>query len=308
MRRVTNLSGKLLEGCIWEEVEQMLYFVDIDSRIIYRFDPESAKVFRIEMHTWVSCVAAAREGGLIAGLADGLYRVDVETGRYEKILDSGLGSGYRYNDGKCDRFGRLWIGSMAMTPRERKMCEGCLYCIGDQGVEQMYGGFSIPNGLCWNRSGSKLYHIDTPRRRVDTYDVADGIYLKNRTTVAELAGEEGVPDGMCMDVEGKLWVAMWGGGQILRCDPIGGGVLERFEVPDKNVSCCVFGGRDMDRLYVTTARDEDGKGGEVYEYEMQVKGVFSYRYGNETEKNSPDNRGGKGDRSADRKGDGQGRL
>ena len=120
--------------------------------------------------------------------------------------------------------------------------------------------------------------------------------------------EPGVPDGMCMDGEGNLWIAMWGAGQILCCDPENGRVRDRLEVPDLLVSCCTFGGRDMDRLYVTTARDDTGAGGEVYEYEMQTRGVYGYRYGESEEKDGADHGRGKGNRTSDCLGDGGGRI
>ncbi len=106
-----------------------------------------------------------------------------------------------------------------------------------------------------------------------------GIHLRKEKTAVNLENFEGVPDGMCIDDEGKLWIAMWGGSQVLRCDPVSGENIECLKVPDRNVSCCTFGGEDMDILYITTARDETGSRRRGVSAQNEYKGEKANRYG-----------------------------
>lgn len=279
MEKMTNIKGKLLEGCVWNEEEQKLYFVDIECRKIYALDPEGNELSQMEMPGYVSCIVFDQGGKLIAALPDGLYRVDYPKRVYEKIMDGGLPDGIRYNDGKCDRYGSLWVGSMAINQDENAEGAGALFCIKGEKIVRTYPGFTIPNGLAWNDERNCFFHIDTPTRKVDRYTVTEDKELLRKETAVDLSREKGNPDGMCMDSAGNLWIAMWGGGKVICADPDSGKKTDEIEVPDTYVSCCTFGGARMDRLYITTARDEDGNGGELYIHKMDVKGVEAKRYG-----------------------------
>lgn len=277
MEKITNIKGKLLEGCIWDEKKQRLYFVDIECRKIYCFWPEENTIAELQVPDYIGCAVLEPDGKLIAALPNGLYQIDFERRTVNKTVDAELPAGIRYNDGKCGPDGKLWVGSMAVCQDEKAKGAGALFCIGSGGVEKTYGGFTIPNGMAWKKEEGWFYHIDTPVRRVDRYRM-DKSAITDREMVADLRGEKGIPDGMCMDCRGKLWIAMWGGGQVICVDPDTGSVSERITVADKYVSCCVFGGARMDELFITTARDEEGNGGELYVQKMRTSGMISYRY------------------------------
>lgn len=279
IEKLTNLKGKLLEGCVWDEKRNLLFFVDIECRKIYCMNPKNTSLEQMEMPDYVSCIVLEKTGELAAALPDGLYRVDFQKRTYRKLMCSTLEEGVRFNDGKCDAAGRLWIGSMAIVQDEHAENAGALYCVEQENIVETYPDYTIPNGLAWNEEKLWFYHIDTPTKKVDRYEVVDGIRLESRCTAVDLSKEEGSPDGMCMDENGNLWIAMWGGSKVICASPESGEILETIEVPDKNVSCCTFGGEHMNQLYITTARDEEGKGGEVYRKEMKMRGVTANRYG-----------------------------
>lgn len=278
-----NIQGLLLEGCVWDEKKEVLYFIDIEGRKVYQYNPKNEAIHSVLVHTWIGCVVLDPEGNLIGALQDGLYRINFEQQTVVKIMHSQLGSHLRYNDGKCDPLGNLWVGSMCISQENDKAYQaGSLYCIRKQQVIRTYPGYTIPNGLVWKKrfeTPTIFYHIDTPTKRVMAYEIAGDTELGQSYIAVDLSKEKSAPDGMCIDVEGNLWIAMWGGSKVLCCNPTTGEILQKIDVPDLNVSCCIFGGKELDTLYITTARDTEGKGGELYAVKTNSKGERVYRYG-----------------------------
>ncbi len=279
MEQLAKISGRLLEGPVWDSQKQVLYFVDIEDKKIYRYVPKSEIVKKLDLHSYVGCLVLETTGKLIAAMADGLYRIDFEQHMYQKVMDSPFNQGIRFNDGKCDRYGNLWVGTMAIDQSLNAKEAGSLYCIRNNLIIEAYTGYTIPNGLSWNQEGTRFYHIDTPTKKVDEYEVEEETVIKNRSTRIDLSNEQGSPDGMCQDEDGNFWIAMWGGSKVICCHGMTGKVLEEILVPDKNVSCCTFGGENLDTLYITTAKDNEGNGGRVYTQTMKVRGREVYRYG-----------------------------
>ncbi|MGN0355280.1 MAG: SMP-30/gluconolactonase/LRE family protein [Muricoprocola sp.] len=279
MDKLTNLKGRLLEGCIWDEKKQQLYFADIECRKIYCYQPDCKSISDMEMKSYVSCVVLKEDGTLLAALPDGLYHVDFEKKTAERVMNSALPEGIRYNDGKCAPDGSLWIGSMSVKQDENAAHAGALFCIKKEQIQTIYSGFTIPNGLAWEREEPYFYHVDTPTGNVYSYRITENGYLTEKKVAVDLQKEKGSPDGMCMDSQGKLWIAMWGGYQVICADPKTGEVLEHLPVEAENVSCCCFGGSNLDELYITTAQNEAGNGGELFVQKMNVTGGKVYRYG-----------------------------
>jgi sugar lactone lactonase YvrE len=155
------------------------------------------------------------------------------------------------NDGKCDRAGRFWAGTMAMKEGPGA---GSLYRLDtDHSVHTMVTGVTISNGLCWSLDDKQMYYIDTPLGRVDVFDFdAPSGAIKNRRTLFEIPKENGAPDGMTIDEDGCLWVAHWGGGAVRRYTTKGV-VDQTIELPASRVTSCMFGGSDLRDLYITTA-------------------------------------------------------
>jgi sugar lactone lactonase YvrE len=162
-------------------------------------------------------------------------------------------AGNRFNDGKCDLTGRFWAGTMDI---EERRASGALYFLERNKVRRVLGGVTISNGLGWSPNNDTMYYIDTPTRRVCAFDYnAETGKVKDRRTVVDFnPDQQGSPDGMAVDTEGKMWVAHWGGSRVTRWNPATGRPLDAVILPVSQVTSCCFGGRNLDELYITTAR------------------------------------------------------
>ena len=280
MQKALTPPLTLAEGGVWDEKTLQLYFVDIEGYRVYRYDSRTYRLDTIDTKDYVGFIVLDQEGQVIAGIRDKLVKINFQTGVLKTLLDLELPDYLRFNDGKCDPQGNLWVGTMAIKQDDvRAKGGGSLYCIKQNAVLRQYTGYTIPNGLAWDAEGTCFYHIDTPTHCIDAYDVVGEGCLANRRTVIKVGEEEGSPDGMCRDDAGNLWVAMWGGHQVICYNPKNGEKLEVIKVPDTNVSCPTFGGEKLQTLFITTAKDEKGMGGYLYTHPMRQSGTKAHRYG-----------------------------
>ena len=241
------------EACTWDPAARVLYWVDILDRKVYCFHPRSGSNTGWDVPAHVGCAAPREGGGLVLALQTGFALLDLESGEVSSVADPEADlPGNRFNDGKCDPQGRFWAGTMAyaLTPGA-----GSLYCLDqDHKVTTGIRGVTLSNGLCWNQDSSRFYFIDSATSRVQGYEYHAGSGdIAHGYTVAEIPAEMGVPDGMAIDEEGYLWVALWGGGKVIRIDPDTGSVVFEVLVPADQVTCAAFGGESLDQLYITTA-------------------------------------------------------
>jgi sugar lactone lactonase YvrE len=164
---------------------------------------------------------------------------------------------------------------------------GSLYFFDGKSVKTLFGNVTISNGLTWSPDYKTLYYIDTPTHEVKAfdYDLETGT-IANMRVIVSLSESLGHPDGMTSDMQGNLWIAMWGGAKVTKWDPNTGQLLEQIPVPAKNVSSCVFGGKNMNELYLTSARiglDEDALKqypltGGVFRLETDVEGMPLFEF------------------------------
>jgi sugar lactone lactonase YvrE len=201
----------------------------------------------------VGTVVPRASGGLVWAGDHGIYVMDEHTGVSTLICDPEKGiATNRFNDGKCDPAGRFWAGTMAVS--EAPGC-GSLYCLGTTlGVSSRVTGVSVSNGLAWSHDAKTMYYVDSPERCVVAYDfdVATGAIDRPRT-VYDVPEGWGFPDGMALDADGCLWVALWDGFRVLRIDPAGRRMVDWIEMPVARPTSCAFGGAALDELYITSA-------------------------------------------------------
>lgn len=262
---VLDAKAELGEGPVWDTRASCLYFVDILRGRVHRCDHASGPPPRrsdgagfgaagriYEIGISVGAVAPTESGDLIMAVRDGFARLDPAAGTVRTVVAVEADRpANRMNDGKCDAAGRFWAGTMAL---DEQAGAGALYRLDPDGrVHTMVTGVTISNGIDWSDDDRLMYYIDSGTGSVDVFDFdgSDGS-IRNRRTVVRIDESDGVPDGMTLDDEGHLWVALWGGGAVHRYSP--DGRLDAIvRVPAPHVTCCAFGGADLRDLFITTA-------------------------------------------------------
>lgn len=242
------------EGPVWDERGRLLYWVDIMAGRVQRWAPDSARVETMEAGEPVGAVALCEDGGLVCAAQSGFAVAERFGGALRPLASyEGASSEIRMNDGKCDPAGRFWAGTMAFDFRPGA---GALYRLDPDGtVRRVLEGVTISNGMDWTADGARMYYIDSLRRTVDVFDFdAETGAICGRRAVVEIPEDAGVPDGMTLDAEGRIWVALWGGGAV-RCYSPEGKLEEVIEVAAPQTTSCCFGGEDFSVLYITSARD-----------------------------------------------------
>jgi len=230
----------------------VLWWIDVKTPRLFRFDPASGENREWPMPERIGFAAPRAAGGLIGGFKTGFKWIDGESGALTPILDPEPDRpGNRFNDGKCDRFGRLFAGTMDDAEVE---CTGTLYRLDpDLSVHVVRQGVHLSNGLDWSPDDRLMYYTDSLRRLiwVYDYDVRHGA-IANERVFARVPEDAGVPDGLCVDAAGFVWSAHWGGWRVTRYAP--DGRIDRvLPMPVPQPSSCTFGGPDLATLYVTSA-------------------------------------------------------
>ncbi|MDA3900653.1 MAG: SMP-30/gluconolactonase/LRE family protein [Spirochaetes bacterium] len=247
-----TMRSILGEGALWNKHSNRLLWIDIEDKKLFEYDPvtEIESVYQLPLQ--IGTVVPVNADSVILALKDGIYSFDMRTESLTKRADNP--EKFRFNDGKCDPAGRLWVGTLDSEKFSRPLCS--LYKIGpDFVIHKMIEKIAISNGIAWSQLGTEMYHIDTPRKVVTVYsfDQNSGTVSNGRIAI-DLKAETGSPDGCTIDNRGNLWVAMWQGSAVLECCPQTGRVLNRYPVPAPNVTSVAFGGTDYETLYITTAQ------------------------------------------------------
>jgi sugar lactone lactonase YvrE len=268
-----DAKGKLSESPQWSSAEQALYWVDIDNGLLHRLEWARRSHECVSLPAPVTMVVPGPP--LLVTSGNSLLRFDWNTRRPQQIAALALEpSRVRFNDGKLDPRGRLWLGTMAVD--EKSPIAG-LYRIVGHTLEPVLADVTISNGILW--SGATMYYVDSGTFRVDAfdYDVERGeLEIDSRRTLLEFAEEDGPPDGMALDVDGNLWIALVKGKRVSCFSPDNGEELARIIVNAAKVSACCFGGPEMQHLLISTAKEgnEDPPGsGAIFVAEPGVRGV-----------------------------------
>lgn len=250
---VLDLKASLGECPLWSVAEQVLYFVDIKRCRIHRFDPQTHALATVELPEEVGCIGLAAGGGFIAGLRSGLWLVGGDGTLLRKLADNPEDQSIsRFNDGMVDPRGRFIAGTVDET-RERGIAG--LYRYDRNGLARLADGLLTSNGVAFSPDGLRLYHADTLRYTLYTYDYAPETgTASNRQVFARFGSDidRGRPDGGAVDVEGCYWTALFEGARVQRYSPQGV-LLSEYPVPAQCPTMVTFGGADMRTVYCTSA-------------------------------------------------------
>jgi sugar lactone lactonase YvrE len=246
---VVACGDQLGESPIWDEREQLLWWVDVKAPAIRCRAGGAATSFPLPQP--VGSIALRVRGGLLAALKSGTFLWDPHT-LTPFAAPASPDPSLRFNDGRCDRAGRFWAGTMDDATQAPK---GQLYRVSpDARCESKRSAIAIPNSLCWSPDGRTMYFADSARRTIWAfdYDAAAGEMTNERVFATTPLG---FPDGSCIDADGCLWNAEYGSARVVRYTPKGK-VDRVIAMPVKQPTCCCFGGKSLDTLYITSAAQQ----------------------------------------------------
>ncbi|MDO7846586.1 SMP-30/gluconolactonase/LRE family protein [Hymenobacter sp. M29] len=250
---ILHAQAPLGEGALWNPLTERLYWVDIEGRALHVFDPATGDDRRYPVGKRIGTVVPLRNGNALVALQTGIHEIDLTTGHLTRLADPITDQYLRFNDGKCDPAGRFWVGTFDLMLRPHA---GTLYRFDPDGsMHVMLRRITNSNGIAWSLDQATMYYIDTPTLAVQAFDYDNRTgSIANPRVVVRIPEGTGGPDGMTIDTEGMLWVALWGAGALHRYDPATGALLQAITVPAPFTSSCAFGGPGLATLFITSAR------------------------------------------------------
>lgn len=275
----------LAEGIQWNDSVQRLYWCDIQTGNLWSCDEDGGNVVSTKLADRIGSFAFDFHGDLLVAFADGFYRMKPNSGERELINRFEPDKPTtRLNDGRCDRQGRFVVGGMDEL-NQAPLSQVVVFDNGN--IVPLISEISISNSICFSLDGKFMYFADSPTRMICrfAYDTKVGA-VREKTVFAKLEEDDGVPDGSCIDADDAIWNARFGGAQVQRYLSNGSKDV-RVIVPTSNVTCCCFGGKNLDRLYISTAmesltsaqiREQKGPGG-IFVVDPGLTGVTESRYG-----------------------------
>ncbi|HEY0596291.1 SMP-30/gluconolactonase/LRE family protein [Sphingopyxis sp.] len=269
-------AGALLgESPFWHAAEARLYWVDIEGRKIHRTDPVGRIDETMDLAEQVGCIAPRAGGGLVAALENGCALIDSWGALPRPFGPAVLADKpeQRFNDGRVDAAGRLWVGSLTS---DKTKPTAALYRLDPDGLlTEIFGGITTSNGAAFSPDGRTFYHADTPTHAIRAYDIdAAAGTLGSGRIFHQFDHGNGRPDGAAVDVDGCYWSVLWDGWRVVRFSPAGE-LLQTVELPVQRPTMIAFGGPDLRTAFVTSAgknlTDEERKA------QPHAGGVFTFR-------------------------------
>jgi len=279
-----DVGNTLGEGVLWDSANQRLWWTDIQERRLFRYEPVRRVLETFELPERLGSFGLVENSDcLIAAFESGFALLDPEKTRTQWIeRPARAADNVRFNDGRVDRAGRFWAGTMVEGRVEPR---GKLYCL-RQGIAEVHlSGIAICNSLCFSTDARHLFFADSPHRKIYRFDIdpVDGT-LGNRQLFAQTP-PGAFPDGSNVDAEGHLWNAHWGAGRIVRYAP-DGRISGCIDLPVTQPTCVALGGANLDHLFITTARDQlsaaalssQPQAGNLFIFKTNVRGCPEPRY------------------------------
>ncbi len=273
-------EASLGEGPLWIPNTEELLWVDINKGLVHATNATTKEDKIIYKGKKPSCIVPVSVEQFLIADANKIVLLNAKTKKSNEFISVEFNTpNVRFNDGKADPNGNMWVGTMEMNIVPNK---GKLYLVdGKKTVLQKLDCVSISNGLTWSIDEKTMYYIDTVDRAVYAFDFNENSEISNRRIAIEIPEELGYPDGMTIDNKGNLWVAMWGGNSVICFNPKSGEIIKKVEVDAPHVTSCTFGGKNMDTLFITTARDGLSEtmlkkyplSGSLFYIKSEVKGV-----------------------------------
>ncbi len=248
-----DAKAALGEGAFWDVRTGHLHWVDIEGKTLHLYDPATGRNTSRTLVGRPGTVVPRKQPGVVVAVEQKVCVLDsADATPRELCAFTSEPEGNRLNDGKCDPAGRLWVGTMSGD----RSPNGTLYCVEPDGsYRAAIADVTISNGIVWTADESTMYYIDTPTGCVQAFDYdGDEGAISNARTAFAIPESMGHPDGMTIDSQGMLWIALFRGSAVRRFNPADGTVLATVELPASNVTSCSLGGGDLRDLYITTAR------------------------------------------------------
>lgn len=271
---VTTEPAELGESPLWDG-SGVLRWLDISGRRLFALERDGTE-HSVELSTTVTAIEASGHDDLFAVMRTGFGWVSPQTGRVEQRITILAEDGLTMNDAGIDPAGRCWAGSAVEDDSRR----GVLYRVSAQGVTKHLKHLGMSNGIDWSPTGDVLYHVDSAAGTLTAwdYDLALGELGESRVLLC-VPSEIGLPDGITVDADGNIWLALWGPGQVWRIDARSGSVTAIIDVPTPCTTSCAFGGDDLSTLYITTANYQQPPGGGLlYAVDVPAQGLMPHPF------------------------------
>jgi sugar lactone lactonase YvrE len=274
---IPDTSCDLGEGALWDERNQSFYWSDVFHGLIWSYHPESKKLNTKKFANLVSFLCKASDSGYVVATDTEVVIVNSDFSVRQRTSMNFSDPDLMTNDGGIDPTGNLWAGTMS-----RKEVAGAgtlLRLVGTEWTTEV-AATTISNGMDWSLDGRILYFIDSPTKKISRFAFNPETGKRgDELPSIDLSSGTGIPDGMCVDADGNLWVALWGGGEV-RCFSPAGNLVNTVSLPVTHVTNCAFGGPNLTTLFITTASDSydprispiDPLSGSLFQVKVDTKG------------------------------------
>lgn len=277
--RVIDDKRQIVAECpLWDEKRNILYTIDILGKTVRSTDLNTLQHTEVTYPQEIGCIVLREDGRLVGAMRDGVYDLNSD-GTMTPICVPEKLKGRRFNDGKVGPDGRLYVGTTDANHL------GAFYRVDKDGnMVELLDHMGCSNGLSWTSDRRTLYLVDSPDRMIYAFDFdSEKGEISNRRRVMEVPSPVGEPDGMTIDAEDKLWLAVWGGNAFYRIDPVKREVMEKHEMNVSEVSSCGFAGEKLETLIITSAalrlEHDEEDAGKTFALNVNVRGVSSWRFG-----------------------------